>query len=348
MNFKKFASAFLIAGFASSLFAAEGEFALKGNVQTEVTKSIGNDSTNIDKGWIRANIGGQYKSENLDATIMLRIFAPEFGNKIDGANYDKILADLYWVNYKWHPSANDQINLKIGRWKTDWSQSTHFGTYIDKDLTKHGLWQRDYSHNALEVGWQHGINQLNFMLGIKNGTADQGYIRIEDDLKLESIPLEFKAAYRVNAIDVVQNTANLTHRLAAYASYTIIPELRAYGEYAWIYTNDETHNPDGHNYINPESKYFEPGIYYQPFYLGLDFAPKSGIMSKLMTNFMMEWEYINKRDNLYKVSKHTYDDWAWTLAWNKKIGFSKLQLSMYSGNEMSDVAFAFRLTTTIK
>lgn len=346
MKFTKIASMVLAAGMATAAFALDGDFALKGNVQTQITKSIGDDSTNISSGWIRANVGGQYKSENLDGTIMLRIFAPEFGNKIDGSNYDKILADLYWVNYKWKLDA-DLINLKIGRWKTDWSQSTNFGTYVDKDLTKRGLWMRDYSHNAFELGWKHGLNQLNAMVAVKDGKANQGYVRIEDDMKF-TFPLEMKVAYRSNAIDRMQNTAYLTHRLAAYASYSIVPEFRLYGEYACIYTQDEDINENADNFINKESKYFEPGIYFQPFYLGFDIAPKSGLLNTLMSNLMVEWEYIDKRDNLYKVTKHTYDEWAWTVAWVKKIGSSKLQLSAYSENELSDVALAFRLTTTIK
>ena len=80
----------------------------------------------------------------------------------------------------------------------------------------------------------------------------------------------------------------------------------------------------------------------------MDLAPKSGFMNTLMSHFMVEWEYINKRDNLYGAPNGTYDDWAWTLAWVKNIGKSKLQFSVYSENEMSDVGLAFRLTSTIK
>ena len=157
MNFKKIASALLVAGMATTAFAADAEIGLKANVQTQATKMIADDSSNFSSLWIRANIGAQYKSENIDGLVMLRIFAPQFGNKIkdgDGktTSYDKILADLYWVNYKWSLNENNKLNLKIGHWKTDWSQSTHFGTYIDKDLTARGLWMRDYAHNALELG----------------------------------------------------------------------------------------------------------------------------------------------------------------------------------------------------
>jgi len=347
MKHTKLATALLALGLATSAFALDGDFSLKGNVQTQVTKSIANDSTNFNNGWIRANIGGQYKSENLDALIMIRAFAPEFGNKIDGKNYDKILADLYWVNYKWKLSENNLLNLKIGHWKTDWSQSTHFGTYVDRELTKRGLWMRDYSHNALELGWKHGLSNLTAMLATQNNTADRGYLRIEEDMKF-TFPLEMKVAYRGNLIDVLQNTAYITHRVAAYASYSVLPILRVYGEYACIYTQDDDLNKNANNYLEPETKYYQPGIYFQPFYLGLDFAPKSGIFSTFLSNLMVEWEYINKRDNLYAVTKHTYDDWAWTVAWTKKIASSKLQFSIYSENELSDVGLAFRLTTTIK
>ena len=100
-------SALLVAGMCSAAFAADGEFSLKGNVQTQATKTLADDDNNLSSFWIRANIGGLYKSDNFDAQVMLRIFAPQFGNKIkdgDGktTSYDKILADLYWANYKWN------------------------------------------------------------------------------------------------------------------------------------------------------------------------------------------------------------------------------------------------------
>ncbi|MBR2272856.1 MAG: hypothetical protein IJ912_11195 [Fibrobacter sp.] len=352
MKFSKIAAAALAMSISAFAADATDNMTLKGNVQTQVTKSINDEDNNFSSGWIRANIGGQYKSENLDGTIMLRIFAPEFGNKVkdgDGKTtyYDKILADLYWVNYKWTLNEDNLLNLKIGRWKTDWSQSTNFGTYVDKDLTKRGLWMRDYSHNALELGWKNGLNQLNAMVATKDGKANQGYVRIEDDMKF-TFPMEVKVAYRSNLIDVVQNTAYITHRVAAYASYEFISFLRAYGEYACIYTQNDDLDANTENYIAPESKYFQPGIYYQPFYLGLDFAPKSSFMNTLMSHLMVEWEYINKRDNLYGAPKGTYDDWAWTVAYVKSIGKSKIQFSVYSENEMSDVGLAFRLTSTIK
>ena len=347
MKHLKIAAALLVAGMATSAFALDGEMSLKGNVQTQVTKSIADEDHNFSSGWIRANVGGQYKSETLEGLILLRIFAPEFGNKIDGKMYDKILADLYWANYKWKLGENDMLNLKIGHWKTDWSQSTHFGTYVDKELTKRGLWMRDYSHNAIELGWKHGLSNLTAMLATQDGNANRGYLRVEEDMKF-TFPLEMKVAYRGNLIDVLQNTAYITHRLAAYASYNIIPELRAYGEYSCVYTQDDDLNKNAKNYIAPETKYYQPGIYFQPFYLGLDFAPQSGILNVLMSDLMVEWEFIDKRDNLYAVTKHTYDDWAWTVAYVKKIGASKLQFSVYSEKKISDVAFALRLTTTLK
>ena len=183
------------------------------------------------------------------------------------------------------------MNLKIGHWKTDWSQSTHFGTYVDAVLTKRGLWMRDYSHNAIELGWKHGLSNLTAMLATQDGNANRGYLRVEEDMKF-TFPLEMKVAYRGNLIDVLQNTAYITHRLAAYASYNIIPELRAYGEYSCVYTQDDDLNKNAKNYLAPETKYYQPGIYFQPFYLGLDFAPQSGILNVLMSDLMVEWEFI--------------------------------------------------------
>ena len=71
-------------------------------------------------------------------------------------------------------------------------------------------------------------------------------------------------------------------------------------------------------------------------------------LNYVLSNLMVEWEYINKRDNLYQVTEQTYDDWAWTVALVRNIGKSKLQFSLYSENEMTDLGLAFRLTSTIK
>ena len=359
MKYARIASMLLVMGMVSAATAADDNFSLKGNVQTQVTKSIADDENNFSSGWIRANVGGQYKSESLDGLIMLRIFAPEFGNKNvtdittdkDGStkviksSQDKILADLYWANYKWNLGEKDKLNLKIGRWKTDWSQSTHFGTYLDKDLTVRGLWMRDYSHNAIELGWIHGLSNLNAMVATKDGKANRGYVRVEEDMKF-TFPLEVKVGYRANLIDPIQYTAFTTHRVATYASYNIIPAFRIYGEYACIYTQDDDIKQDASNYLETESSYYKPGIYFQPFYLGMDFAPQSGILNTLISNLMVEWEYINKRSNLYRYG--SYDEWAWTVAYVKKIASSKLQFSVYSERELSDVGLAFRLTTTFK
>ena len=352
MNFKKIASALLVAGMATAAYAADGEFSLKGNVQTQATKMLADDSSNLSSLWIRANIGGQYKSENFDALVMLRIFAPQFGNKIkdgDGktTSYDKILADLYWANYKWN-FETFKLNLKIGHWKTDWSQSTHFGTYIDKDLSARGLWMRDYSHNAIEFGWQTGYSNFTAMLATRDNKANTGYIRVEEDLKFD-FPLEAKFAYRVNSVDVVQNTAYLTHRIATYLSYKPLDFLRFYGEYAYIITHKEYIDEKVSNYVAPESKYMTEGNSFHPFYIGAEYTPaKDCFMNTLMSSLYVEWEHINGRPYLSGTYNNKIDEWAWTVAWAKKIANSKLQFSVYSGNEISDVGFAFRLTSTIK
>lgn len=338
MKFRSLIPAALVA-FGVTFAAAEDEFSLKGNVQTQVTKSIADDENNLSSAWIRANIGGQYKSENMDALLMIRMFGPEFGNKIEGKNYDKILADLYWVNYKLAFCTNDQLNLKIGRWKTDWSQSTNFGTYIDKSLTARGLWMRDYSHNALELGWKHGLSQLNVMAAIKDNKANTGYVRVEEDLKF-TFPLEVKVAYRSNAIDVVQNTAYVQHRMAAYASYSLMKNLRLYGEYGLTYTQDEDLNEQADNYTKPELGYVAPGDYVMPFYVGLE-LPTFDILS----NLMVELEYVKDRGDKIQPGA---DELAWTVALVKTIAKQKLQLSVYSEKELTDVGIAFRLTSTIK
>lgn len=340
MTFGKTLLAALLA--AGSLALADDAFTLKGNVQAQATKSIEDDDNNLSSLWFRANIGGSYTSENLDGLIMLRIFAPSFGNTIDGTEYDKILADLYWINYKWALGKNDQLNLKIGHWKTDWSQSTHFGTYIDKDLTKRGLWMRDQSHDALELGWKHGLSQLNLMVATSDSKFNTGYVRVEESMKF-TFPLEVNVAYRTNAVDVIQNTSYLTHRVAARASYSLIPNLRLYGEFACLYTHDDSDVDEGaSNYVNTQESYLEPGETIVPFYVGIE-IPTGGILDHLM----FEVEYIEDRDELSSKQPHA-DDLAWTFAISRKFGRSNLQFSVYSEEELNDVGLAFRLTSTIR
>lgn len=370
MNFKKIAVAVLamgISAFAADAASITDNMNFKANVQTQVTRSVSEDTVLFSSGWIRANLGGTYKSENLDALIMLRIFAPEFGNVLSNGtktgNYDKILADLYWINYKWNlPGSN--LNLKIGRWKTDWSQSTHFGTYIDGPLNKRGLWMRDYSHNAVELGWKHSFNQLNVMAGVRDGKANAGYIRIEDDAKLPWIPLELKLAYRGNVLDQMNHTSYMTHRLAAYASYTFMPNLRLYGEYGLLYTQDDdldnkVYDENGkiktketgliHNYQAQELSFMnKDGKMYMPFYVGAE-LPVSIVpgINTVLSNFFFEVEYLKNRGEV-DPKKPNASDLAWTIAMARTIGKSKLQFSVYNEDGAGDVGLAFRLTTTIK
>ena len=71
------------------------------------------EDNNLSSFWFRANVGAQYKSDDLDGQVMLRIFAPEFGNTIEDKAYDKISANLYWANYKWALNDNNKLNLKF-------------------------------------------------------------------------------------------------------------------------------------------------------------------------------------------------------------------------------------------
>ena len=335
---KIFCSLFVLVSFS---FALEDAITLKGNVQTQATKSMEDDENNLSSLWIRANIGGQYKSENMDALIMLRIFAPEFGNTIENKKYDKILADLYWVNYKWELNEKNKFHLKLGHWKTDWSESTHFGTYLDKDLTARGLWMRDKAHDAVEFGWNYGLSDLNIMFATNDSKVNTGYIRVEENMSF-TFPLKVQVAYRVNAIDVIQNTAYLTHRIAAHASYAIIPNFRIYGEFACLYTEDETLDTNAENYVNKQESYLTPGDAYLPFYVGLE-IPTAGILD----NLMFEIEYMKDRSDLY-TKENDASDFAWTVALTKKFFKSKLQFSVYSEEELNDIGLAMRLTTTIK
>ena len=123
--------------------------------------------------------------------------------------------------------------------------------------------------------------------------------------------------------------------------------MRFYGEYGYIFTQDDGNKENVSNFVAPEYKYLKSASY-QPFYIGAEYTPsKDCFMSILMSSLYVEWEHINDRQKMHNT-KNDMDNWAWTVAWAKKIANSKLQFSVYSGNEISDVGFAFRLTSTIK
>ncbi len=336
MKFKWFKIFAALAFGLSAQAAAEDAFTLKGNIQTQ-----GVTNTN-DKGmesfWFRANIGGMYKSDDFDAQVMLRIFGPHFGNSIDGKKYDKILADLYWANYKYSLGSN-KFNLKLGHWKTDWSQATNFGTYIDKALSTRGFMMRDYSHDAFELGWNLGPSAFKAMLATNDGEFNTGYVRVEERLKF-SFPLELAAAYRVNALDAMNQPATQTHRVAGYLSYAIVKNLRLYGEVAYLYTteDDEVNAAaiSAGKAIKPE---YAQGSELLPFYVGVE-IPTAGFLDHLM----FEVEHIGNRDELNDGA----DDFAWTVGLVKSYGRTKAQLNVFSEEELDDVAVALRFTTTIK
>ena len=178
--------------FSVNAFAADiaENFAFKGNIQTQAVAN--NNDDGLESFWFRANLGGMYKSENFDAQIMIRMFGPHFGNKINGKEYDKFLADLYWANYKYR-LGDHALNLKLGHWKTDWSNSGNFGTYVDPALNRRGMMMRDYSHDAFELGWNFGPSAFKAMLATSDNQFNTGYVRVEERLKF-SFPLEIAAA----------------------------------------------------------------------------------------------------------------------------------------------------------
>ena len=334
-KFLKATIALTIALSATS-FAAEDNFALKGNIQTQATAN--NEDDGLQSFWFRANVGGMYKSESFDAQVMLRIFGPHFGNTIDGKSYDKILADLYWANYK-YSLGDHKVNLKLGHWKTDWSQSTNFGTYIDKAIGTHGFMMRDYSHDAFELGWNYGPSAFKAMLGTTDNKFSTGYVRVEERVKF-CFPLELALAYRVNALDAMTKAATQTHRVAGYLSYSFIQNLRLYGEIAYLKTTTDsdvnaTSIAAGYA-VKPE---YAQGSEHLPFYVGVE-IPTAGILDHLM----FEMEHIGNRDEINADA----DDFAWTVAFVKSYGRTKAQLNVYSEKELDDVGVALRFTTTIK
>ena len=69
--------------FSVNAFAADiaENFAFKGNIQTQAVAH--NNDDGLESFWLRAHPRGMYKSENFDAQLMIRMFGPHFGNKIN-------------------------------------------------------------------------------------------------------------------------------------------------------------------------------------------------------------------------------------------------------------------------
>ena len=332
MTIKKTLFVLTLAAAFESAFA-EG-FLLNGNIQTQASKSLyDNDKeNNLDGFWFRANIGGAYSSEDFDAKLTLRMYAPNFNN---GA--DKLQADTYYGNYKWKSTG---LNLKFGHWKTDTDGAGNFGAYLDKNISKRGFLGRDYSHDAFELGLKTDWNQFNVMIGTCDGNFNRGYIRLNDDLKLgNSLKLGF--GYRVNAIDPIQYSAVLTHAMNIRAKYNIAKQFSVYGEFAAILTGEDKEV----NGESIEAGYATSPVYaqdsrYFPFYIGVE-IPTAGIFDKAFA----EVEYIKDRDELNANA----DALGWSAGIVKKIGSrSKAQVSLYSENEISDIAVSARITTTIQ
>lgn len=341
MNAKLKYATILSLAIAGSAFA-EGDFSLTGNVQTQGTKAMYDNGTddNLDGFWFRGNFGGAYKSDDFDGQITIRMYGAKFGNTVEvgsdkTSKIDKIQADIYWGNYKW-ALGDDKLNLKLGHWKTDWSRAGNFGTYVDAKLGTRGFLARDYSHDAFELGWGHDFSQLSVMLGAGDGNFDTGYLRAEEELNFTKA-FNLGIAYRVNAIDPIANTAVLTHRITAKASYTILPKLSVYGEAAAIVTGKDDKLATADNAVAPE--YAQDTKYY-PFYVGVEIPT-----AKVLDNLYAEVEYIKDREDFQKDA----DDLAWTLGLVKKLGTrTKAQFNLYNEKKISDLAAGLRITTTIK
>ena len=260
------------------------------------------------------------------------MYAPYFNG-----GTDRFQADTYYGNYKWKDLG---LNLKFGHWKTDTEGAGNFGAYLDKDISKRGFLGRDYSHDAFELGWKKGANQLNVMLATEDGNFNSGYVRVTDDFKLNN-SFKLGLGYRSNVIDPVQYTAVLTHRGSLRANVKFSDKFLVYGEAAAIITGkDKDVNAETIQEKSAKAPNYAQDTQYFPVYAGVE-IPTAGILDKAF----VEIEYIKDRDELNKGA----DELGWAVGLVKKIGSrSKAQVSLYSEKEISDIALAARLTTTIK
>ena len=332
-------NAFAADAVVSTAAANAGSFELKGNIQTQASKAFYDNEKDdvLDGFWFRANVGGKYKSEDFDGEINIRMYAPKFG-KVEGQ--DRFQADTYYGNYKWNAGDAGKFNVKLGHWKIDYSRGGNFGTYLELSLANRGFLNRDMAHDAFEAGWAMGDNYLTARISTGDNKFNTGYIAVEDQVKLA--PLELNLGYRVNALDNMEKTAVMTNRIDLRANYEVMPKVNVYGEVAAIITGEDDKVNDASiaagTAMKPE---YAQGTTYVPFYIGVE-APVGKILDKVYAEF----EYVNDRE---EISGKGADNGAWAVGLVKKAGdHAKLQLSLYSEKELSDVAVSARLTTTFK
>lgn len=331
-------------GLLSVASAADGEIKINGSIQTQGSKALydNNSESDFDGFWIRGNLGVKYTTDDFEALVNFRMWSTAFNGETE-----IVTPQIYYGHYKWALEQN-KFNLKFGHWETDWSIGGNFGTYLDKKIGSHGFMGRgSVNQDGVELGWTFGPSNLNAMIATTYDADDansktpfnRGYLRLEDNLKLGK-PMELTLAYRVNALDPMLKPAVITHRAGLKAAYTIFPSLKLYGELGYINTgkDDEVKKDTNGTWTSSVKPEYTQDTDYLPFYIGLE-VPTAGILS----NLMFEVEYIRDREELVAGS----DELAWSVAAVKKLGRTKIQLSLFSEKEISDPAVAFRVTTSL-
>lgn len=236
-------------GIAFAADAPPAGFQLKGNVQMHGTKKMHDENVSygmLSSYYIRANIGAKYTAEDVGGEFNIRAFNEQFGNtlvtdvdvageKVTKKNYDRILLERAYADLK----PNKMINIRLGRFVTDYSIMDHFGNYLDLDPRdpKYIFLGRPAYHDGAELTVKTGIVSSTITIGGKDKNMNTGYVRVVESVKLPNPKLVADIGWRANILDSLafpDAEPEMLNRFFLRVVDTVMPGLMPYTEIAMI------------------------------------------------------------------------------------------------------------------
>lgn len=191
---------------------AKPALALKADIQIQGERKLTSQENrdNLDDFWGRVNFGAEYKAEDFQSKVNLRVFPEGFGfEPLTGATFDttgqgslKVQTQSQTrlvVNHAWARFLLGDYGLKIGRFETMETHSDNFGNYID--LGPSGKFMsRPAAHNAVEVTRAFGPASLSSLLGTSDRRLNRGFLRLFGRYE-PSKSLQATLGWRANLFD---------------------------------------------------------------------------------------------------------------------------------------------------
>ncbi len=317
------------------------DLVLSGNVQIHGERKVtaAQNRDNLDLFWGRINIGLDYKDEQLQSKINVRIFPDGFGfEPLTGVTFDtvgqgsvktktepqaKVQINNAWVRYSW-----PDIAVRVGRIEMHDGPSESYGFYIDEDPSGKFMSRKPGSgHNALEFTSQKVGFATSMILAAADKNLDRGYLRLQE--KYQS-PLGFQAGlgYRSNVFDQWRFPEDeIIQRFDATLAYEIRKGILLFGESAMLQVQNRKEDD-------------------RPLLIGVQFPA-----AQFADLVSLEAEFLSNRQ---VKTGSTLEDKTWLFnAYGRKKFFSRLNFEMgiFSDASRADAAalgMGLRMTSAIK